>query len=159
MRIAPCCYCGATPEVYEFVDENGEHGFNIGCCVLGLEDQTCEGAIKFWNDCNGYDEDDEKMIRPAEYKLRDFFYEDALRPQTKKGSWWSKYNDYLNSHEWHEKRECVLFRDNHTCQHCGSDENLQVHHMSYKHLGESQEISSCITLCKSCHEKVHNRQF
>lgn len=55
-------------------------------------------------------------------------------------------------------REYVLFRDNHTCQHCkgkSGDKILNVHHIeSRKTGGNSPE--NLITLCETCHKDYHN---
>ena len=43
----------------------------------------------------------------------------------------NKYQELLERPEWKEKRERILERDGHTCQFCGSTEQLQVHHFNY----------------------------
>ena len=49
----------------------------------------------------------------------------------------------------------VLARHNWRCQHCGSQRNLQVHHQEFRsHSGDDVE-ANLITLCASCHERVH----
>jgi len=56
-----------------------------------------------------------------------------------------------------ELRQLVLKRDNYECQKCGSIESLHCHHLEgirWEPL-ESADIDKCITLCKSCHIKVH----
>ena len=52
----------------------------------------------------------------------------------------------------------VLNRDNYTCQHCKGktkDSKLEVHHIIFRKNGGSDEESNLITLCKSCHDKLH----
>ena len=52
----------------------------------------------------------------------------------------------------------VLVRDNHTCQHCdgkSGDKRLHVHHIIYQEHGGSDEETNLKTLCKTCHDKVH----
>lgn len=54
-------------------------------------------------------------------------------------------------------REYVLFRDNHTCQHCkgkSKDTVLQVHHIESREVG-GDAPNNLITLCKTCHAKYH----
>lgn len=54
-------------------------------------------------------------------------------------------------------REYVLFRDNHTCQHCkgkSKDPVLQVHHIESREVG-GDAPNNLITLCKTCHAKYH----
>lgn len=55
-------------------------------------------------------------------------------------------------------REYVLFRDNHTCQHCkgkSKDHILNVHHIESRKIGGNSP-SNLITLCESCHKAYHN---
>jgi len=70
------------------------------------------------------------------------------------------YTAYLLSLEWRRKRNIVLTRDKHTCQHpgCNSHENLQVHHTSYEYIyyEELNNYEDLITLCKHHHELKHN---
>ena len=55
-------------------------------------------------------------------------------------------------------RTRVLKRDGFTCVKCGSNENLQVHHLwSYKENPELAIVdSNGVTLCKDCHDQYHN---
>jgi len=53
----------------------------------------------------------------------------------------------------------VLDRDNHTCQHCkgkSKDRKLEVHHIVFRRNGGSDEASNLNTLCKNCHDSLHN---
>ena len=54
-------------------------------------------------------------------------------------------------------REYVLFRDQHTCQHCrgkSGDKILNVHHIESRKTG-GDAPGNLITLCDSCHDKIH----
>lgn len=54
-------------------------------------------------------------------------------------------------------REYVLFRDNHTCQHChgkSKDKILNVHHIESRKTG-GDSPSNLITLCETCHDLHH----
>lgn len=54
-------------------------------------------------------------------------------------------------------REYVLFRDNHTCQHCkgkSKDPILNVHHIESRQTGGNSP-NNLITLCESCHNAYH----
>ena len=56
----------------------------------------------------------------------------------------------------------VLTRDNYICQHCkGKSKNskLEVHHIIFRRNGGSDEESNLITLCKTCHDKLHDNQI
>lgn len=52
----------------------------------------------------------------------------------------------------------VLDRDSRTCRHCkgkSRDSRLEVHHIVFRSNGGSDEAENLITLCKTCHDKVH----
>jgi len=52
----------------------------------------------------------------------------------------------------------VLDRDSHTCRYCkgkSRDSRLVVHHIVFRSNGGSDEAENLITLCKTCHDKVH----
>ena len=52
----------------------------------------------------------------------------------------------------------VLNRDNYTCQYCkgkSKDSKLEVHHIIFRCYGGSDEPENLITLCKTCHGKLH----
>lgn len=56
-------------------------------------------------------------------------------------------------------RAYVLDRDNYTCQYCkgkSKDSKLEVHHIIFRSQGGSEESKNLITLCKTCHGKLHN---
>ena len=55
-------------------------------------------------------------------------------------------------------KEEVLKRDGHTCQCCGYDDLLEVHHLyGVKENPEmATDLSNGITLCKFCHQKYHH---
>lgn len=58
-------------------------------------------------------------------------------------------------------REYVLFRDNHTCQHCygkSGDKVLNVHHIESRKTGGNAP-NNLITLCETCHRKYHSGEI
>lgn len=59
-------------------------------------------------------------------------------------------------------RELVLTRDNHVCQHCkgkSKDSKLEVHHIIFRKNGGSDDSDNLITLCKTCHDKLHAKKI
>lgn len=64
------------------------------------------------------------------------------------------YDEFLNSGEWKEVAEMVKERDNHKCVICGSDENLNAHHLRYR--ADRLDEDDIITLCNNCHQYLHN---
>lgn len=63
------------------------------------------------------------------------------------------YNYYLNSNWWKKRRQEIL-NQRKVCEICGSDNNLQVHHLNYKRLGK-EDNKDLMLLCDNCHRKVH----
>lgn len=65
--------------------------------------------------------------------------------------------------EYKEWRRLVYERDSYTCQHCGDKRggNLHAHHKKgfadYPDL--RYDVDNGLTLCTSCHSKVHDRPF
>lgn len=58
-------------------------------------------------------------------------------------------------------REYVLFRDNHTCQHCkgkSKDKVLNAHHIESRKTG-GDSPNNLITLCETCHKAYHRGEF
>jgi len=64
---------------------------------------------------------------------------------------------YLKSEQWQNVRLEVLVRDGGKCRMCGHFSlSNDVHHCYYpKDVWETQP-THCITLCRECHDKIHN---
>jgi ATP-dependent DNA helicase RecQ len=61
----------------------------------------------------------------------------------------------LDAVSYERLRQQILRRDGWRCQSCGTMGNLEVHHKQFRsHLGDDSE-ENLITLCASCHGKVH----
>ena len=52
-------------------------------------------------------------------------------------------------------RIATLMRDSYQCTQCNKKGNLDAHHITWKENGGKDTIENLITLCKSCHRKVH----
>lgn len=76
------------------------------------------------------------------------------------GNW---YTEYLQTERWKRLSGLCKERDNYTCQFCRKHESqlsvpLNAHHTTYEYLNsenEQLELDSLITLCKTCHERLH----
>ena len=66
----------------------------------------------------------------------------------------SKYEIYLQSSEFARLRAEVFERDNYTCVTCGSEDNLQVHHLTYLHVYH-EYLDELVCVCRKCHEIFH----
>lgn len=64
-----------------------------------------------------------------------------------------KYNEYINSKEWLEKSSNYL-KEHPKCEICRKWKSTQVHHLSYKRIGEERE-GDLQSICERCHKGVH----
>ena len=71
--------------------------------------------------------------------------------------WWAKYNEYLRSERWQDKREATLQRDGFRCQICLIATATQVHHLTYANVF-SEEEEDLLSVCKSCHDNEHGKE-
>lgn len=64
------------------------------------------------------------------------------------------YADYLRSPEWAATRLRYYEAHGRTCCLCGTDEQIQLHHLTYERVG--QELPDDLAgLCANCHAMVH----
>jgi len=50
----------------------------------------------------------------------------------------------------------ILRRDGWRCQSCGSMQNLHVHHARFRSHSGADVENNLITLCSSCHARMHS---
>ena len=64
---------------------------------------------------------------------------------------------YGNNKYYGGKYYDVLSRDGYKCVNCGSQRNINVHHIIGLRIDDdkSTDITSMVTLCRSCHSKEH----
>ena len=67
-----------------------------------------------------------------------------------------KYQDYLQSAEWREKRRMILDYWDNRCVVCNSDYKVELHHRTYKRTGE-EKLTDLVPLCKQCHMHITYR--
>lgn len=68
--------------------------------------------------------------------------------------WWKQYDEYLSSPQWQEKRAMVLKRDDYICQGCFQARAYDVHHLSYRHMG-NELLFELVSVCRKCHRRIH----
>jgi hypothetical protein len=61
-----------------------------------------------------------------------------------------KYQEYLASREWAEKREAVRERSGDRCERCGGPQQA-VHHLTYERIGH-ELLEDLQAVCDPCHE-------
>jgi phage terminase large subunit GpA-like protein len=66
----------------------------------------------------------------------------------------SSYRTYLKSRDWARKRQFKYYRRQ-WCSICGSDEQLNVHHLFYRNEWKQTRHSDLRVLCHRCHELGH----
>lgn len=92
----------------------------------------------------------------------------ADESRTKKKSpvndWWDIYDIYIKSVHWSIKRNIVLARAKNEegipiCEACGQSQAIQVHHLTYRNLG-NEYLWELKAVCLACHQRLHpNRQM
>jgi 5-methylcytosine-specific restriction endonuclease McrA len=71
--------------------------------------------------------------------------------------WWDRYNEYLSSSEWFDRRRLVMERDGGLCQGCRERRATQVHHLTYKHV-TNEFLWELVAICDVCHWRIHDIQ-
>lgn len=68
------------------------------------------------------------------------------------------YRLYLLSDSWKIRRQGALKRANYKCSLCPSTARLNVHHITYRHIGREWPEDLRV-LCEPCHEAQHKQGF
>ena len=66
-----------------------------------------------------------------------------------------EYEQYLRSAIWSEKRTARLQIDHGRCAICGSGQDLNVHHLTYRNIMKEDVQQDLVTLCRPCHAMLH----
>jgi hypothetical protein len=94
----------------------------------------------------------QKYQKKQEQKRQEFENEQ----QRKNKEWWEWYNNYLLTYKWRNKRQRVLERDKHICQSCLINKATEVHHLSYKFVG-NEPLFQLVSICDTCHKMIHDK--
>lgn len=65
-----------------------------------------------------------------------------------------KYERYIRSDAWKQRRKGALKRAEHRCQVCYSKSRLDVHHRTYARF-EDERAGDLTVLCRRCHDLFH----
>jgi hypothetical protein len=65
-----------------------------------------------------------------------------------------KYQTYIKSTAWRRKRIEVIRRARGLCERCGRWPITNVHHLSYRRLGDELP-GDLLGVCQVCHEELH----
>jgi len=98
--------------------------------------------------------------------LHRYYIQSSRRLGDKAPNWQGGLSDKNNilrgSKEYEDWRKAVFIRDNFTCQDCCDNSNkLHAHHIVEWSKDESKrfDVDDGITLCQSCHSKIHKRHI
>lgn len=72
----------------------------------------------------------------------------------KEVEFWDKWREHLASDKWKDLRQRVIKRSGGLCEGCLINKVEQVHHKTYKHLG-NEFCFELIGLCADCHKRFH----
>jgi predicted nucleic acid-binding Zn ribbon protein len=132
----------------------------INCAVCGKLIEGVRGGQKYCETCGviarkQYREQYDLEHKDTIVKRNNEWYLKNKNLVTQQHKKWRELNpDYFdlrdNKRRFGGLRNEVLIRDNYKCQVCGSEKQLDIHHKKY-----INEMVNLITLCKSCHKKVH----
>jgi hypothetical protein len=94
-------------------------------------------------------------IRDRVYEKNHILWQEKMQREREERSaqWWDAYHAYLSSPEWRERRRRVLKRANGVCEACLEQEATQVHHETYKHVG-NEPLFELRAVCVECHERI-----
>jgi ferredoxin len=99
-----------------------------------------------------------QSIESGKKKINRIRYREKHREQINKHD-----RDYINRETFSGNRQLALERDEFKCVMCGSEQNLHIHHKDETGIfsvGDKEKINNdlenLITLCASCHRKVHS---
>lgn len=80
--------------------------------------------------------------------------ETAIRRKRLKALGYATYEDYLRSKRWLRRRQQYARTHPKQCAVCHATERLQLHHVTYAHLGHEHN-ADLRWLCDLCHSTVH----
>ena len=67
------------------------------------------------------------------------------------------YKEYIRSDAWRRKRVEVIRRAGGVCERCGDWPIANVHHLSYRRLG-NELPADLLGVCRQCHHTLHGEE-
>jgi hypothetical protein len=74
--------------------------------------------------------------------------------QERSREWWARYNAYLATPGWAERRRLVIERCVGICEGCRLQRVTQVHHLTYENVC-AEFLWELVGVCDECHERYH----
>lgn len=139
-------------ELIEKISTRGSRRYRYKCNV-------CRRYVGDWLEENELSVAQRRAARPLDGRLeREQFQEQQHKARTQhekeQEAWREKYDEYMQSPEWQDKRSLVLVRAAYICEGCGKAPAQQVHHLTYDHLGD-EFLWELRAVCMKCHERLH----
>ena len=140
---------------------------NLGFAYDCVHSHPCLRVLKICrlqiaNEINKKNEGKDLKIKLSlacgEGKCKCYQRKDAATIEAEKKQRQEDYYQSLNNPDFEALSMQVFKRDGFQCQKCKTAKNLVVHHINYERLGH-EKLSDLVTLCKSCHKKVHEEDF
>lgn len=64
------------------------------------------------------------------------------------------YKAYIKSEAWAKRRREYYETHERKCRACGSSRNMNLHHKTYRRLGNERD-ADLVALCRKCHNNIH----
>ena len=94
-----------------------------------------------------------KHQKEKENKIADWIL--RFRQAKNQLEWKKVYESYLKSDVWLEIRNRAIIRASKKCESCGSNlVKLDVHHITYDHIGGKEKPEELQVFCYPCHQKA-----
>ena len=92
--------------------------------------------------------------REAQWQDRQREWNDRRREEDER--WRTRYESYLQTGAWRERRKRVMERTRGLCEGCGQRRATQVHHLTYERVG-AEMLFDLVAICDDCHARIHRR--
>jgi hypothetical protein len=66
-----------------------------------------------------------------------------------------RYNRYINSPAWSDRKRAYFSTYARVCAFCGTTDDIHLHHHTYDRMGRELD-EDLVPLCVSCHDAVHD---
>jgi transcription elongation factor Elf1 len=154
LQTTPCKVCGETESVVAVVTHsNDTKHYCLECQTCGKRNAVKRVVLTPTQIVNA---------KPASDTLSQEYWKQRQgewqRERDEKNTeWWRRYNGYLQTPKWRDKRDRVLRRDNYVCKACEHRRATQAHHLTYKHAFD-EPLFDLIAICDLCHESLHTME-
>ena len=143
------------------ITESGAKTFGFQCEKCGIWDRKKREHFGFDIPTNPFSQEIRNQFRDSRNAEGQKVIEiwQAIRAEKYKNEsvrWRKDYVDYLSSERWKQKRKIALERDGYKCQGCLTKAASEVHHLSYKNIG-NELLFELVSLCHDCHKRIHGQ--